>query len=113
VKDERLYLIHIVECATRIQQYTSEGKDAFMSDGKTQDAVLRNLQILAESTQRISRNLKAAHPEVEWSKIAGLRNILVHEYLGINLVRIWEILQRGLPELKNQVASILKALGEP
>lgn len=113
MKDERLYLIHIVECATRIQQYTSEGKDAFMSDGKTQDAVLRNLQILAESTQRISRNLKAAHPEVEWSKIAGLRNILVHEYLGINLVRIWEILQRGLPELKNQVASILKALGEP
>ena len=49
------------------------------------------------------RNLKAAHPEVEWSKIAGLRNILVHDYLGINLVRIWEILQHGLPELKNQV----------
>jgi len=113
VKDERLYLIHIVECASRIQQYTSEGKDAFMSDGKTQDAVLRNLQILAESTQRISGKLKAAHPEVEWSKIAGLRNILVHDYLGINLVRIWEILQHGLPELKNQAASILKALGEP
>jgi uncharacterized protein with HEPN domain len=113
VKDERLYLIHIVECVTRIQQYTSEGKDAFMNDGKTQDAVLRNLQILAESTQRIPGNLKAAHPEVEWSKIAGLRNILVHDYLGINLVRIWEILQHGLPELKNQVASILKALGEP
>ena len=113
MKDERLYLIHIVECATRIQQYTSEGKDAFLKDGKTQDAVLRNLQILAESTQRISLNLKAAHPEVEWSKIAGLRNILVHDYLGINLVRIWEILQHGLPELKNQVDSILKALGGP
>ncbi|MGD1104394.1 MAG: DUF86 domain-containing protein [Terriglobia bacterium] len=113
MKDERLYLIHIVECVTRIQQHTSEGKDVFMSDTKTQDAVLRNLQILAESTQRISRNLKAAHPEVEWSKIAGLRNILVHDYLGINLVRVWEILQHGLPELKNQVASILKALGEP
>ena len=113
MKDERLYLIHIVECVTRIQQYTSEGKDAFMSDTKTQDAVLRNLQTLAESTQRISANLKVAHPEVEWSKVAGLRNILVHDYLGINLVRIWEILEHGLPELKNQVASILKALGEP
>jgi uncharacterized protein with HEPN domain len=113
VKDERLYLIHIVECVTRIQQYTSEGKDAFMSDTKTQDAVLRNLQTLAESTQRISANLKVAHPEVEWSKVAGLRNILVHDYLGINLVRIWEILEHGLPELKNQVASILEAVGEP
>ena len=112
MKDDRLYLIHIVECATRVEQYTSEGKDAFMSDGKTQDAVLRNLQILAESAQRISPNLKAAHPEVEWSKIAGLRNVLAHDYLGINLVRIWEILQHGLPELKNQVATILKALGE-
>ena len=113
MKDERLYLIHIVECVTRIQQYTSEGKDAFMSDTKTQDAVLRNLQTLAESTQRISANLKVAHPEVEWSKVAGLRNILVHDYLGINLVRIWEILEHGLPELKNQVASILEAVGEP
>jgi uncharacterized protein with HEPN domain len=87
VKDDRLYLIHIVECATRVEQYTSEGKDAFMSDGKTQDAVLRNLQILAESTQRISRELKAAHPEIEWSKIAGLRNVLVHDYLGINWLK--------------------------
>ena len=113
MKDERLYLIHIVECATRIQHYTSEGKDAFMSDGKTQDAVLRNLQTLAESTQRVSAELKVAYPEVEWSKIAGLRNILVHDYLGINLVRIWEILQHGLPELKNQVDSILRALGDP
>ncbi|MGO8789477.1 MAG: DUF86 domain-containing protein [Terriglobia bacterium] len=113
MRDERLYLIHIVECATRIQQYTSEGKDAFMSDSKTQDAVLRNLQILAESTQRIPGNLKAAHPEVEWSRIAGLRNILVHDYLGINLVRIWEIIEHGLPELKSKAASILRALGEP
>jgi uncharacterized protein with HEPN domain len=113
VKDERLYLIHIVECVTRIQQYTSEGKEVFMNDTKTQDAVLRNLQTLAESTQCISANLKVAHPEVEWSKIAGLRNILVHDYLGINLVRIWEILRHGLPELKNQVTSILDALGNP
>jgi uncharacterized protein with HEPN domain len=113
VKDERLYLIHIVESVTRIQEYTSEGKEVFLSDTKTQDAVLRNLQTLAESTQRISTNLKAAHPEIEWNKVSGLRNILVHDYLGINLVRIWEILQHGLPELKNQVASILKSLGEP
>ena len=113
MKDDRLYLIHIVECATRIQEYTKDGKGIFLSDGKTQDAVLRNLQILAESTQRISPGLKSAHPEVEWSKIAGLGNILVHDYLGINLVRIWEIVEHGLPELKVQAQSLLKALGGP
>ena len=113
MKDDRLYLIHIVECVSRIELYTAEGKDAFLRDAKTQDAVLRNLQTLAESTQHISANLKAVHPEIEWTRIAGLRNILVHDYLGINLVRIWEILQHGLPELKNRVSSILKELGEP
>jgi uncharacterized protein with HEPN domain len=113
VKDDRLHLIHIFECVSRIESYTGEGKDAFLRDGKTQDAVLRNLQTLAESTQRISPELKALHPTVEWARIAGLRNVLVHDYLGINLVRIWEILQHGLPELKKRVASILKELGEP
>lgn len=113
MKDERLYLIHIIECVTRIQQYTTDGKDAFVRDGKTQDAVLRNPQTLAESTQRISASLKAAHPGVAWAKIAGLRNVLVHDYLGINLVQIWEILQHGLPELKEQATNILKELGEP
>jgi uncharacterized protein with HEPN domain len=112
VKDDRLYLIHIFECLSRIEEYTSEGKEAFMHETKTQDAVLRNLQILAESTQRISADLKAAHREIDWARIAGFRNVLVHEYLGINLVRVWEIVEHGLPELKKHVAAILRSLGE-
>jgi uncharacterized protein with HEPN domain len=73
VKDDRLHLIH--ECISRIESYTGEGKEAFLRDGKTQDAVLRNLQTLAESTQRISPDLKALHPKVEWARIAGLANL--------------------------------------
>lgn len=113
MKDDRLYLIHIVECVSRIKHYTNEGKDAFMRDGKTQDAVLRNLQILAESTQRISNGLRTSHPEIDWTRIAGLRNVLVHDYLGINLARIWEIIDHGLPEFEKQVSGILKGLGGP
>jgi len=107
MKDNKLYLIHILECISRIQQYTAEGKDAFLADTKTQDAVLRNLQTLSESTQRLSPDVKGAHPEVNWDRIAGFRNVLVHEYLGINMVRVWEIVERGLPELKQRVEAIL------
>lgn len=112
MKDDRLYLIHIRECLSRIEQYPADGKDVFLRDAKTQDAVLRNLQTLAESTQRLSPALKAMHAEVSWEGIAGLRNVLVHEYLGINLVRVWEIVEHGLPQLKRQVADILQGLGE-
>lgn len=63
-----------------------EGKEAFFEDLKTQDAVLRNLQVLSESTQRLSDELKERHPEVQWFSISGLRNVLVHNYLGLKLI---------------------------
>jgi uncharacterized protein with HEPN domain len=112
VKDDKLYLIHILEAIVRIEQYTAEGKDAFLRDTKTQDAVLRNLQTLSESTQRLSDAVKAARPEIDWARVGGFRNVLVHNYLGINLVRVWEIIQHGLPELKAAIEKILRDLGE-
>jgi uncharacterized protein with HEPN domain len=108
VKDDRLYLIHVHESIARIEEYTEEGREAFFADTRTQDAVLRNLQTLAESTQRLSADLKAARPEVDWRGISGLRNILVHDYLGINLVRVWEIVERDLPVLKGQIETLLR-----
>jgi len=62
--------------------YTEEGKDFFFADTKTQDAVMRNLQILAESTQRLSHSLRELHPEFDWRSISGFRNVAVHEYLN-------------------------------
>jgi uncharacterized protein with HEPN domain len=64
VRDDKLYLIHIAECIARIEQYTAEGKEAFFADTKTQDAVLRNLQTMAEATQRLADSLKLKHPDV-------------------------------------------------
>jgi uncharacterized protein with HEPN domain len=110
MKDNRLYLIHIQECLTRIELYTVEGKDAFLTDIKTQDAVLRNLQTLAESTQRLSDELKAAHPDIDWRRISGFRNVLVHDYLSVNLIRVWEIIERNLPDLKGKILLILQEL---
>ena len=107
MKDDRLYLIHVHESIARIEEYTAGRREVFFADRKTQDDVLRNLQTLAESTQRLSADLKAARPEVDWRGMSGLRNILVHDYLGINLVRVWEIVQRDLPVLKRQVEMLL------
>lgn len=107
MKDDRLYLIHIKECIERVIMYTEDGKDFFFADIKTQDAVMRNLQILAESTQRLSDSLKELHPEVDWRNISGFRNVAVHEYLSIDLKMIWDIVEEDLPVLEEQIEATL------
>jgi uncharacterized protein with HEPN domain len=107
VKDDRLYLIHISECIDRVERYTESGKTAFLSDTKTQDAVLRNLQTLGESARRISASLRTKYPEVEWRSILGFRNVLVHGYLAVDLQRVWEIVDHDLPILKRTVQRML------
>lgn len=113
MKDDRLYIHHVLDCVRRIERYCQKGEDAFRESELTQDAVLRNLQTLAESTQRISDDLKASHPEVQWRVIAGFRNVLVHDYLGINLNRIWEIVSVHLPVLESQMEAIRHEAAPP
>ena len=109
MKDDKLYLVHVLESIDKIERYVS-GLDSagFLSQALVQDAVLRNLQVLAESTQRLSDDFKARHAEIEWYKIAGLRNILVHDYLGIDLETVWAVIVDKLPELKNVVRAGLE-----
>ena len=111
MKDDRLYLIHISECIARIEDYASGGEDSFLRSSLVQDAVLRNLQTLAESTQRLSDALKSEHTEVDWRRIAGFRNILVHDYLGVDVPQVWEIVERELPSLKSSVEAMIEELG--
>jgi uncharacterized protein with HEPN domain len=108
VKDDRLYLIHITECIERIERYIAPGRDAFLSDTMIEDAILRNLHTLSESTQRLSDMLKDQHPEVDWASIAAFRNVVVHDYLGIDLPRIWDIVERDLPTLKRTIDVMLE-----
>ena len=89
MKDDVVYLRHICECIARIEEDVAGGRDAFMTTHMIQDAVLRNLQTLAESTQRLSEATKAKRPDVEWAQIAAFRNVLVHNYLGIDLEAVW------------------------
>jgi uncharacterized protein with HEPN domain len=110
VKDDAVYLKHILESIRRIEENTSGGREEFLRSHTLQDAVLRSLQTLSESTQRLSDALKAQHPEIEWKKIAAFRNILVHDYLGIDMERIWEIIQRDVPALKRAAEALLRPI---
>lgn len=81
-----------------------------MNSTLIQDAVLRNLQTLAESSQRISEPLMAAHTDVPWRDIAGFRNVLAHNYLGVDLGYVWQVIEADLPKLKRQVQVMLNGL---
>ncbi|MBI5362717.1 MAG: DUF86 domain-containing protein [Planctomycetes bacterium] len=110
MKDDRLHLRHVLECASRIEAYVTGGRAEFLRSTLVQDAVLRNLQTLAESTQRISEERKTAHPSVPWRALAGFRNILVHGYLGVDLEQVWRIVELELPSLRIEVERMLLEL---
>jgi len=103
MKDDTVYLRHMLECIRRIEENSAGGRTPFMGSHTWQDAVLRNLQTLAESTQHLSPALTDPHPTIPWRRIAAFRNVLVHNYLGIDLETIWDIIQRDVPPLKRAV----------
>ena len=107
MKDDLLYLVHIKECIERVKRYTEEGRETFYADTKTQDAVLRNLRILAESSQRPSDSLKDKHSEVDWRGISAFMNVAVHGYLSIDVVQTWNIVKQDLPPLEKRIEAIL------
>ncbi len=97
---DETYCYHIIECITLIEQHASEGKDAFDNNIKTHDAIIYRLQTMSESTKRLSNELKESITEIPWDIIAGFRNRLVHDYLGLDDEVIWNVIHEYLPELK-------------
>jgi uncharacterized protein with HEPN domain len=103
-----LLLKDISGAIDRIEQYIKElSFDAFSEDQKSVDAVVRNLEIIGEATNRLPEQFKEKHSEIEWYKVVGLRHRIVHEYFGIDLELIWQILHKDLPELKRKIRHIM------
>jgi uncharacterized protein with HEPN domain len=109
-KDDKLYLVHIVECISSIEDYTDDRPESIKEHTMVRDAVLRNLQTLAESTQRLSEGFKKEYSEIDWGGIAGFRNQLVHGYLGIDEQTIVDVIENDLPPLKQTVLEALVKL---
>ena len=112
MKEDAIYLRHMLECIRRVEENTAAGYDAFMASHTLQDAVLRNLQTMAESSQRLSDESRSAMPAIEWRAISGFRNVLVHNYLGIDLEQIWTIVQQDVPSLRAALEGALKGTGD-
>ncbi len=110
MKEDRVYLKHILRCIRRIEEYTAKGREDFLSSHMAHDATLRNLQTMAESTQRLSAPLKEQHPTVDWRALAGFRNVLVHDYLGIDLELVYQSVQEHMPKLKAAAQALLDEL---
>ena len=100
-RDSILLLGDILESISKIQKYTDEMDfESFVEDDKTIDAVVRNFEIIGEAANRLDPDFKTAYPEIDWKRIKGFRNRIVHDYFGIDYEIVWDIVKNNLDELK-------------
>jgi len=111
-KDPRVYLAHILECLQKIERFTAPGKRRFLRDELIQDAVLRNLEVIGEAAKRLDDDYRAAHPEIPWRAMAGLRDVLIHQYQGVDIPKVWGIVKKDLPPLRRAIVNLLPPLEE-
>ena len=104
LRDYKAYLKDILEAIDRIESYiTNFTFDDFSESRLYQDAIVRNLEIIGEAVKRLPEKIIDKYPEIEWKKIAGLRDILIHAYFGIDTEIVWDVVKNKIPELKVQI----------
>jgi len=114
LRDFRLYLDDILEAIHQIRTYLADqDEEAFKKDRKTQDAIIRNLEIIGEAAGKLPEQIQKDEPEIDWRKITGLRNILIHEYFGINLPIVWDVVQNKLGPLESSCQRLMERAVEP
>ncbi|MFQ5910850.1 MAG: DUF86 domain-containing protein [Thermoplasmata archaeon] len=109
--DISVYVQDIIESITRIEDYTRNvTEEEFYENTQVQDAVLRRLEIMGEAVKNIPDETKERHKGIPWKEIAGLRDILIHGYFGVNLKRIWKVVKEDIPELRVRILEVKREI---
>lgn len=105
--DPKLLIADILESAEKIKEYTAKlSLDEFLNDSKTLDAVIRNFEIIGEAARRIPEDFKNKHSSINWLRIIGFRNRIIHDYMGIDYKIVWRIIQNDLNKLVADLTEI-------
>jgi uncharacterized protein with HEPN domain len=109
IKDDLAYIDHILDCIRKINEF-SEGlslKD-FKTNELVQDAIIRNIEIIGEASKKISKNTKQTYHKIPWKEIAGMRDKLIHDYLGVDVTVVWKTIHQDIPTLEKLISEIEK-----
>lgn len=110
MRDPKEHLRDILDAIGHIERYAARGQMAFEQDELIQIWVVHHVQIIGEAAARLGRDFHAAHPEMPWAQIVAMRNVVVHEYFGVDLAEIWRAVERDLPGFKRAIHDLLKSM---
>jgi uncharacterized protein with HEPN domain len=109
MKSRLVYLLHISDCIRNIVDYTTGlTQSDFLQNSLVQDAVIRNFEIIGEATKHLDDNFRKKYSEIEWRKIAGMRDKLIHDYIGVDLWAVWGVVEDIIPTLNDQIMSTIR-----
>jgi uncharacterized protein with HEPN domain len=112
MRDPKERLLDMLEAIERIEKYVARGRTAFEQDELIQTWVVHHLQILWEAAAKLGREFHDQHPSILWPQVIAMRNVLVHDYFGVDLEEIWGVVERDLPELKNRLKRLVDELAK-
>jgi uncharacterized protein with HEPN domain len=111
MKSDKIYLLHIRDSISLILSYTENfTSEDFYKDNLVKDAVIRNLEIIGEASKKVSLELTLANPKIPWTKMAGMRDKLIHNYMGVDIELVWRVVEEILPSIKEEINQIISKL---